>query len=393
MTKKTLNILGCTGSIGVSTLEVVRQFPHRFEVAALAAGRNISLLKQQIEVFRPRLVSVLDEELADRLQRSLDGNGDRPEVVYGPEGYVRVATCPGSEMTVSAMVGAAGLLPTLAAIEAGRNVALANKETLVIAGEIVMDLAARHNVAILPVDSEHSAIFQSLQGNRREALRRILLTASGGPFLHKSSEELASVSPDAALCHPNWCMGRKITIDSATLMNKGLEVIEARWLFGVPLDRIVVHVHPESVVHSMVEYIDGSVIAQMGIPDMKIPIAYALSYPERLPVDGPPLDFFRLGKLSFYPPDEERFPCLRLAYSACRQGSTMPAVMNAANEVAVHAFLDRRIGFYQIPELIETVMKGHTAAETLTLEAVLDADCRARQETARLVENMGSRRP
>ncbi|HQN19197.1 MAG TPA: 1-deoxy-D-xylulose-5-phosphate reductoisomerase, partial [Syntrophobacteraceae bacterium] len=319
---------------------MVRQFPDRFEVVALACGRNIDLLLQQIEVFQPALVAVLNQDLANRLQQGFRLNGHHPEIVFGREGYERVATHPKSQMLVSAMVGAAGLLPTLAAIKAGKELALANKETLVIAGELVMQLAKQQGTKILPVDSEHSAIFQALEGNHREALKRILLTASGGPFFDKSPDELAGVTPQAALRHPNWSMGKKITIDSATLMNKGLEVIEAHWLFGVPVEQIVIHIHPESIVHSMVEYIDGSVIAQMGIPDMKIPISYALAYPERLPVKAPPLDLFRLRNLNFYPPDEEKFPCLRLAYEACRTGSTLPAVLNAANEVAVDAFLN-----------------------------------------------------
>jgi 1-deoxy-D-xylulose-5-phosphate reductoisomerase len=380
MSKKALSILGSTGSIGVSTLDVVRQFPDRFEVLALAAGRNTDLLLQQIQVFQPSVVAVLDQYLAQQLQQALKPCSHQPEVLFGREGYERVATHPKSQMLVSAMVGAAGLLPTLAAIEAGKDLALANKETLVIAGEIVMRLAKQHGIRILPVDSEHSAIFQALQGNHREALKRILLTASGGPFFDKSPDELAVVTPQAALRHPNWSMGRKITIDSATLMNKGLEVIEAHWLFGVPVEQIAIHIHPESIVHSMVEYIDGSVIAQMGIPDMRIPIAYALAYPERLPVQSPPLDLFRLRNLNFYPPDDIKFPCLRLAYKACRTGSTLPAVLNAANEVAVDAFLDGQITFVEIPQVIEEVMNSHQVAVSLTLETILKADQWAREE-------------
>lgn len=283
------------------------------------------------------------------------------------------------------MVGAAGLLPTLSAIEAGKNIALANKETLVSAGEIVMRAALDKNVKILPVDSEHSAIFQALEGNRREAVDRLLLTASGGPFLNRSRSELETVTPEAALCHPTWSMGRKISIDSATLMNKGLEVIEAHWLFGVPVDRISVHMHPESIVHSMVEYVDGSVIAQMGIADMKIPIAYALAYPERLPVACPKLDLFQRQTLSFYPPDEEKFPCLRLAFEACRKGSTMPAVLNAANEIAVNAFLEKLIAFYDIPRIIEQIMASHTPCAKPDLEAILRADAWARDEALKII--------
>ena len=385
MPKKTLSILGSTGSIGVSTLEVVRQFPERFEVNALAAGRNLPLLLEQIKGFQPSLVAVLDQQLAAQLQQVLAGHHWQPEVCFGPKGYDRVATFPETDMLVSAMVGAAGLLPTLAAIRAGKDLALANKETLVIAGAIVMPLVARHGIRLLPIDSEHSAIFQALQGNHRHALKRILLTASGGPFFRKTPEELAQVTPQEALCHPNWSMGRKITVDSATLMNKGLEVIEAHWLFGVPVEQIAIHVHPESIVHSMVEYIDGSVIAQMGIPDMKIPIAYALAYPERLPVQSPPLDLFRLRKLNFYPPDAERFPCLRLAYEACRRGATVPAVLNAANEIAVDAFLNGEISFLDIPRTIEQVMNAHQTAASLTLESILEADRWARKEAETLI--------
>ena len=379
---KNIGILGSTGSIGVSTLEVIRQFPDRFRVVALGAGQNVALLLNQIKEFRPAVVSVKDAELADVLGDALSGYGT--EVVFGPEGYKRVATHPEVETVVSSIVGAAGLLPTLEAIEAGKTIALANKETLVVAGELVMERARVKGVQILPVDSEHSAIFQALQGNHREALKRILLTASGGPFFRKSAEELAKVGPEAALRHPNWSMGKKITIDSATLMNKGLEAIEACRLFDVPIDSVAIHIHPESIVHSMVEYIDGSVIAQLGIPDMKIPIAYALSYPERLPVKNPSLDLFRLRNLSFFPPDPEKFPCLRLAFEAAKTGSTMPAVMNAANEVAVGAFLDGRIGFPDIPRLIESVMRGHRPVEVLTLEAVLEADRTARLEALAL---------
>jgi 1-deoxy-D-xylulose-5-phosphate reductoisomerase len=365
---------------------VVRQFPERFEVCALAAGRNIDLLLKQIKVFQPSLVAVLDQGLAAQLQQGLKLQNHQPEVCFGPEGYARVAAYPHSRMLVSAMVGAAGLLPTLAAINEGKDLALANKETLVIAGEIVMQLAAQKGIKILPVDSEHSAIFQALQGNHLHALRRILLTASGGPFFNKTTEELAKVTPEAALRHPNWSMGRKITIDSATLMNKGLEVIEAHWLFGVSVEQIAIHIHPESIVHSMVEYIDGSVIAQMGIPDMKIPIAYALAYPERLPVRSPPLDLFQLRNLNFFPPDEQKFPCLRLAYDACRRGSTLPAVLNAANEIAVEAFLNGAISFLEIPQVIETVMKSHQAVPNLTLEAILEADLWARKEAEALTK-------
>jgi 1-deoxy-D-xylulose-5-phosphate reductoisomerase len=386
MTKKKISIIGSTGSIGRSTLEVVRQFPDRFQVVALGAGSNAALLYDQIMEFSPRLVSVMDAQAASSLRNLHTGSSDRlPEILYGQEGYCKVAACPESDILVSAMVGAAGLLPTLAAIKAGKNIALANKETLVAAGEIVTAAVAANEVKILPVDSEHSAIFQALQGNRLEALDRILLTASGGPFFNKSKRDLETVSPEAALCHPNWSMGPKITIDSATMMNKGLEVIEAHWLFGVPIDRISVYIHPESIVHSMVEYVDGSVIAQMGIPDMRIPITYALAYPERLPTAYPKLDLFRLQKLSFFPPDEEKFPCLRLAFEACRRGSTMPAVLNASNEVAVQAFLNKTITFYDIPGVIGEVMAAHDPCAKPDLETILKADSWAREQASKII--------
>ncbi len=387
MTKKKISIIGSTGSIGCSTLDVVRQFPERFEVVALGAGFNVELLSEQIAEFCPRMVCVIDSGKAEELEKLLSGRATRlPQILYGQEGYCRVAACAEARMLVSAMVGAAGLLPTLAAIEAGKDIALANKETLVAAGEIVTEAVRAANVKLLPVDSEHSAIFQALQGNHRAALGRILLTASGGPFINASREELQTVTPDAALRHPNWSMGAKITIDSATLMNKGLEVIEAHWLFATPVDQICVHVHPESIVHSMVEYVDGSIIAQLGIPDMKIPIAYALSYPERLVTTYPRLDLFQVGRLNFYPPDMEKFPCLGLAFEACKRGATMPAVLNAANETAVHAFLKRAIGFYDIPGVIREVMDCHSACAKPDLQAILKADAWAREQACKVIE-------
>jgi 1-deoxy-D-xylulose-5-phosphate reductoisomerase len=387
MAVRTLSILGSTGSIGVNTLEVVRQFPDRFRIVGLAAGRNIARLSEQTQEFRPQAVGVLDEEHADRLEQMLRHSPERPQIFFGSEGYRSIASLPEVNMVVAAMVGAAGLVPTVAAIEAGKHIALANKETLVIGGAVVVPLVERQGVQLLPVDSEHSAIFQALQGNQRQSLRRILLTASGGPFFRKSLEELAEVTPQAALRHPNWSMGRKITIDSATLMNKGLEVIEAHWLFKVDVNQVSVHIHPESIVHSMVEYVDGSVIAQLGIPDMKTPIAYALSYPERLPLDLPALDLFQLQNLSFYPPDDTKFPCLRLAYEACQVGSTMPAVLNAANEVAVDAFLEGRIAFPEVPRLIASVMEQHQVASETTLHHILEADRWAREESLRMIRN------
>lgn len=381
---KKVAILGSTGSIGRSALQVVEQFPDRLQVVALAAGRNIDLLAEQIHRFRPRLAAILDHQLAEDLARRLKP-GIEVEVVAGSQGYQQVATCAEAEMILSSMVGAAGLIPTLSAIRAGKDVALANKETLVMAGALVMGEVRRSQVELLPVDSEHNAIFQAMEGHRREDLKRILLTASGGPFLDMPKEQLESVTPTQALAHPNWAMGPKITIDSATLMNKGLEVIEAKWLFDVPVEKIDVHVHPQSIVHSMVEYVDGSVIAQMGIPDMRIPIAYALAYPDRLELDLPRLDFFTVQSLTFQEPDLDRFPCLKLAFAACRAGGTMPTVLNAANEVAVQAFLDNRIPFSGIPRLVSLAMEEHALDPGAELEAILQADAWARKRTEEMI--------
>lgn len=383
--RKRLSILGSTGSIGVNTVEVACAFPDRFEIIGLAAGRNVARLRDQIERVRPRCVVVQDRETASALEKLLPAGLGNLEIFWGQEGCCRVADHQEVDMVVSAIVGAAGLLPTLAAVKAGKDIALANKETLVIAGEVVTRSLQATGARLLPVDSEHSAIFQALQGNARSAVKRLLLTASGGPFFGKSMQELASVTPQEALRHPNWSMGPKITVDSATLMNKGLEVIEAHWLFGVPVDRVAVHIHPESIVHSMVEYVDGSVIAQLGMPDMKIPIAYALSYPERLPVEAPRLDLFALRSLTFYPPDMETFPCLNLAYRAARAGGTMPAVLNAANEAAVEAFLSGRLAFTDIPRLIAQVMDAHEVGPADTVERIQAADSWARREAQRVL--------
>ena len=374
---KRLAILGSTGSIGVSTLEIVAEHPSRFKVVALTAGRNLALLEEQIARFRPEIVAVPDKGNAQRLQERIGASG--PRVLCGTEGLIACAVESPADMVVSAIVGAAGLEPTLAAIEAGRDVALANKETLVIAGELVMAAVARSGCRLFPVDSEHSAIFQSLEGQRKCDVRRLILTASGGPFRNWSLDDLQEVTPKDALAHPNWTMGRKITIDSATMMNKGLEVIEAHWLFDVPVDDIAVHIHPESIVHSMVEYVDGALIAQLGIPNMKTPIAYALSYPERLTLDLPALDLCRLSQLNFAVPDSHCFPCLGLAYDAIRRGGTTPAVLNAANELAVDAFLQEQIGFLDIPRIIAKVVAEHTNTVASSLEPILAADTWARQ--------------
>ncbi len=375
---KRLAILGCTGSIGRNVLRIVDQFPDRFSVVALAGGRNIDLLCEQIKHFSPQVAVVLDDVLARQLEERVKPAG-RVEVLCGEDGYRAAATLGSADLVVSAMVGSAGLLPTLAAIENDRPVALANKESLVMAGELLMRSARERGVPIIPIDSEHSAIFQSLAGHRRQDLKQILLTASGGPFLDKSEQELDKMSPEMALRHPTWDMGPKITIDSATLMNKGLEVIEARWLFDVPLERIEVVIHPESVIHSMVVYEDSSVIAQLGVPDMRAPIAYALSYPERLSLGLPPPDFVELGALTFRKPDLERFPCLALAMEACRAGKTCPAVLNAANEVAVHAFLNHRIGFTQIEKIVRDTTDEHEPVSDPGLSDILSADAWARR--------------
>ena len=350
---KTLSLLGSTGSIGMNVLAVVRQFPDRFRVAGLSAGRRVDLLAEQVREFRPEVVSIADPALADRLVALLPVDC-RPHILTGAEGNRRVATLSSADMVVSAVVGAVGLLPVLAAIEAGKDVGLANKETLVMAGRLIMTAVRAHGVRLLPIDSEHSAIFQALEAGRRQDVARIILTASGGPFRTTSPEVLRGVTPAQALAHPNWSMGPKISIDSATLMNKGLEVIEARWLFAVEPEQIEVVVHPQSIVHSLVEFRDGSVVAQLGIPDMRIPIAYALSYPERLDLGLARLNLAECGGLVFEPPDTDRFPALRLACEALAAGGIKPAVLNAANEVAVAAFLDGRITFAAIAAIWST---------------------------------------
>jgi 1-deoxy-D-xylulose-5-phosphate reductoisomerase len=369
---KKLTILGSTGSIGVSTLDVVNAHPDKFEVVALTAGNNLDILKSQVEKFRPQIVSVLTEEKAKKLSRMLTGK--KPEIMHGVEGMIAAATATDTTMVVAAIVGAAGLVPTWAAIMAGKDVALANKETLVTAGHLVMDKVRELGVKLYPVDSEHCAVFQSMVGHRDEDISRVILTASGGPFLNWPLERLAKATVTDALNHPNWSMGRKITVDSASMMNKGLEVIEARWLFDIPVERIAVNVHPQSIIHSMVEYVDGSVIAQLGVPDMKGPIAYALTYPGRVPSGVKPLDLTTLSGLTFFNPDTDRFPALKLAYRAANDGESMPAVMNAANEVAVEAFLDGKIGFMAIAQSIEKVMDRHVPHQLRSIEEVLEAD-------------------
>jgi 1-deoxy-D-xylulose-5-phosphate reductoisomerase len=381
---KRLAILGSTGSIGINTLDIVRQFPERFEVISLSAGLNTHLLKEQILQFRPKMVSVLNKELSEALQRELPGIS--VEIVHGVEGLIQVATHPEVDQVVSAIVGAVGLIPTLSAIKTGKSIALANKEPLVMAGKMVMEEARRSQAQILPVDSEHSAIFQALLGHQKEDVHRLILTASGGPFLNLPITRLHEVTVKEALRHPHWEMGKKITIDSASLMNKGLEVIEAHWLFNIPVEKIVVQIHPQSVVHSMVEYIDGSIIALIGIADMRIPISYALSFPQRLNLNLAPLNLSQIGGLTFFPPDLEKFPCLKLAYRSIEIGETMPAVLNAANEIAVNAFLEGSLKFTEIPLLLQRVMEEHEVKSAHTIEDILRADHWARERSKAFLE-------
>jgi 1-deoxy-D-xylulose-5-phosphate reductoisomerase len=388
MGMKQLSILGSTGSIGRNVLNIVDMFPDKFGVKALAAKNNIELLLQQVQRFCPEIVSVFDEKTAVNLIKRLPPDSD-VEIVYGDAGYRAVATCDSADVVFSAMMGASGLIPTLAAIDAGKTIALANKETLVMAGEIVMKRAAEKNVKILPVDSEHSAIFQCIAGNHRmDDVDKIILTGSGGPFLRRPADTIHCIKPDEALNHPNWQMGDKISIDSATLMNKGLEVIEAKHFFGVPLDRIDVLIHPQSIVHSMVSFNDGSVMAQMGIPDMKGAIAYALSYPDRLALKQPLPDFIGLGALTFEAPDLKRFPCLDLCFQAYNKGATYPAVLNAANEKAVEAFLTQRLSFLKIPVIIHKVMDAHQGIEHPGLSDIFYADTWARQQAEAFINDM-----
>lgn len=383
MRRKRLTILGSTGSIGRAALDVTTAFPEEFEVVGLAAGRGGDVFERQIRACRPLVASVASPDEAARLRARC---ADVPtEIVGGADAAATVAASVDAEVVLSAIVGAAGLLPTLAAIRAGRAVALANKETMVIAGALVTAEAARRDVSILPVDSEHNAIFQVLNGHRREDVRRLILTASGGPFWGLSGDRLLRVTREDALHHPTWSMGPKITIDSATLMNKGLEVIEAHWLFGIPAERIDVVIHRQSVVHSMVEYCDGSVLAQMGVADMRVPIGYALSYPRRLPLHVPALDVVARGALTFEPPDATRFPCLGYGYAALKAGGTAPATLNAANEEAVAAFLDGRIEFVRIAETIDRVLNQSVVGSAATIEDVLEADAAARRITRRML--------
>lgn len=368
---KRIAILGSTGSIGTQTLEVVRENGD-IEVLGLAAGSNITLLEEQIRQFHPRLAAVWSEEKAIELRTRIADTDTK--VVSGMDGLIEVSILKDTEILVTAIVGMIGIRPTIEAIKAGKDIALANKETLVTAGHIIMPLAAEKNVSILPVDSEHSAIFQSLQGNEHKAIHKILLTASGGPFRGRTEEELLDIKVEDALKHPNWSMGQKITIDSSTMVNKGLEVIEAKWLFQVDVDQVQVIVQPQSIIHSMVEYVDGAIMAELGTPDMKLPIQYALYYPQRRYLPGERLDFYNLGRLEFEKPDMRTFYGLALAYEAGRAGGTLPTVFNAANELAVSQFLNRQIKYLEIMEIIEDCMQAHKNIENPTLQQILDTE-------------------
>ncbi len=380
---KVISVLGSTGSIGTNTLRVTSCFPEKFRIAGLSGGKNVAVLAEQTEQVRPEVVSCADAHSRSKLQSILRERGypmAKTRFVHGVEGTTEVSCHPASTTVLSAITGAAGLLPTYRALEAGKSIALANKETLVMAGQLMMKKAREKGVEILPVDSEHNAIHQCLRGGTRPEVRRLILTASGGPFRETPKEKLRNVTREEALNHPTWRMGRKITIDSATLMNKGLEVIEASLLFGVPPEEVDVVVHPQSIVHSMVEFVDGSILAQLGVTDMRIPIQYALTFPERWDCTLPSLDFTKHPRLDFYPPDMEKFRCLNLAYRALKAGGTAPAVLNAANEVVVEAFLNNGMAFHDIPDIIEAVMNAYPAEEASSLESILRADSAARNE-------------
>ncbi|MEE3253394.1 MAG: 1-deoxy-D-xylulose-5-phosphate reductoisomerase [Nitrospinota bacterium] len=379
---KKISLLGSTGSIGLNTLDVVERNPENFQILAMSAGSNVDLFAEQIRKFKPKVAALFDtQKIATLKERVVDLD---VEILSGEEGVFKVATIPEVDVVVSGVVGKAGLLPAIEALKAGKNLALANKETLVIAGELVLKEAQKTSSKIVPIDSEHSAIFQALNGEKKERIKKIILTASGGPFRKFSLNEMENIKVKDALNHPNWKMGPKITIDSSTMMNKGLEYIEAKWLFGIetPVEIIV---HAQSIIHSMIEFVDTSIIAQLGIPDMRVPIAYALTYPDRFECNLPSLDLATMENLTFEAPDFDRFPCLQLAFDAMEMGQTMPAVLNAANEIAVQAFLDELIPYKDIAELIRMVMHNHIPAKLNELQDVLDADQWAREETKKLI--------
>ena len=379
---KALSLLGSTGSIGTQTLDIAAQYPDKFRIVGLAAGRNVELLAQQVRQFRPLIVAVFDADKLPELKAAIADLSPQPTLLAGQEGVIEVARCAEADVVVTGIVGCAGLLPTIAAIKAGKDIALANKETLIAGAPVVLPLVKQYGVKLLPADSEHSAIFQCLQGVPKDGLRRILLTASGGSFRDLPIEKLAQVTVADALKHPNWTMGRKITIDSATLMNKGLEVIEAHYLFGVEYDQIAIVIHPQSIIHSLIELEDTSVLAQLGWADMRLPLLYALSYPDRIATNWEPLDLVKIGSLTFREPDHEKYPCMQLAYAAGRAGGCMPAVLNAANEQAVALFLDEKIRFLDIPRLIEQTCDRYQSQNRPdpSLEDILAADDWARQD-------------
>jgi len=379
---KKISLLGSTGSIGANVLDVIERNPEKFQILGMSAGTNVDLFAKQIRKFKPRVVALFDTKKIPTLKERIADLDI--EILSGEEGTIAVATLPEADVVVSGVMGSAGLLPAIHALKSGKNLALANKETLVIAGELVLREAKKTNSQIIPIDSEHSAIFQVLNGEKKERIKKIILTASGGPFRTFSFDQMETVTVKDALKHPNWDMGAKITIDSSTMMNKGLEYIEAKWLFGVntPVEIIV---HAQSIIHSMIEFVDTSIIAQLGIPDMRVPIAYALTYPDRFECDLPSLDLTTMGNLTFEAPDFERFPCLRLAIDAMEIGKTMPAVLNAANEIAVQAFLEELISYKDIAELIRMVMQNHNPSPLKELQDVLIADRWAREETTKLV--------
>ncbi|PZU93708.1 MAG: 1-deoxy-D-xylulose-5-phosphate reductoisomerase [Pseudanabaena sp.] len=376
---KRITLLGSTGSIGTQTLDIVAEYPEQFQVVGMTAGGNIDLFAQQIRQFRPEIVAIANEKKLANLKEAIADLETQPIVLAGAEALETVASYGDSEVVVTGIVGCAGLLPTIAAIKAGKNIALANKETLIAGGEVVVPLVKKHGVKLLPADSEHSAIFQCLQGVPDGGLRRIILTASGGAFRDRPTEDMAAVTVADALKHPNWAMGKKITIDSATLMNKGLEVIEAHYLFGVDYDHIEIVIHPQSIVHSLIELEDTSVLAQLGLPDMRLPLLYSLSYPERVPTQWERLDLVKCGTLTFRAPDHQKYPCMDLAYAAGRAGGTMPAVLNAANEQVVELFLQEKIRYVQIADLIKYVCDRHSHVTKPELEDILEADQWARQ--------------
>ena len=384
---KNICLLGSTGYIGINSLEVIRGNLDRYRIIALGAGKNIDLLAKQIREFKPPFAAVINSDVAKELKIRLN-NQTNTEILSGTKGYVQIATLSEVDMAIAAMTGSSGLLPTYSAITAGKDVALANKETLVIAGSLLTNESQERGAHIFPIDSEHSAIQQSIQGHMREDLRKIILTGSGGPFKDFSIDRLSKVTPEQALEHPKWKMGRKITIDSATMMNKGIEAIEAKWLFNVDIDQIEILLHPQSIIHSMVEYVDGSIIAQLACPDMRIPISYALSYPRHLHGESPSLDLLSIGKLSFEEPDKKRFRCLDLALTAAKIGHSMPAVLSGANEIAVNAFLQGRIGFLEIPQLVEKTMERHEVFPIDTIDQALEADRWAQSTAKKILEQM-----